>query len=434
MNPELVAVLNAREIGRVLRDSRGRLTFIYADDWRETRGAYPLSLSMPLAAAEHGHRPIEAFLWNLLPDNEAVLTRWAQRFHVSARNPFALLSHVGEDCAGAVQFVQPDRLDTVIGEGPSAVEWLDERGIGERLRALREDHAAWRIPRDTGQFSLAGAQPKTALFYENGRWGVPSGRTPTTHILKPPTGEFDGHAENEHLCMRLASALGLITAHSEVKRFEDQVAIVIERYDRERTESGIVRVHQEDFCQALAIHPARKYENEGGPNVRMAVELLRTFSGRAQEDVQRFVDALAFNWLIVGTDAHAKNYSLLIGAEGRARLAPLYDIASILPYDFDMQKLRLAMKVGGTYRLRDVGARQWRKLAADLRLNADALLQRIRELAVRLPDNLADIRQAAEREGLDHPLMKRLSDALQHRAGRCIQAIDMSASAPAEDR
>src|SRR5216683_2884559 len=138
-----------------------------------------------------------------------------------------------------------------------------------------------------------------------------------------PTGEFDGHAENEHLCMRLASALGLITAHSEVKRFEDQVAIVIERYDRERTESGIVRVHQEDFCQALAIHPARKYENEGGPNVRMAVELLRTFSGRPQEDVQRFVDALAFNWLIAGTDAHAKNYSLLIGAEGRARLAPL---------------------------------------------------------------------------------------------------------------
>jgi serine/threonine-protein kinase HipA len=95
--------------------------------------------------------------------------------------------------------------------------------------------------------------------------------------------------------------------------------------------------------------------------VRMAVELLRTFSGRPQEDVQRFVDAPAFNWLIAGTDAHAKNYSLLIGAEGRARLAPLYDIASILPYDFDMQKVRLAMKVGGIYRLRDVGPHQWRK-------------------------------------------------------------------------
>ena len=226
---ELIALLNGREIGRVTRNNRGRLAFGYAEEWRAARGAYPLSLSMPLAAVEHGHRPVEAFLWGLLPDNDTILERWARRFQVSARNPFALISHVGEDCAGAAQFVRPDRLDAVLGQGPVEIEWLDERSIAERLRILRADHAAWRIPHDTGQFSLAGAQPKTALLYENGSWGIPSGRTPTTHILKPPTGEFDGHAENEHLCMRLASALGLITARSEVKWFEDEVAIVIER-------------------------------------------------------------------------------------------------------------------------------------------------------------------------------------------------------------
>jgi serine/threonine-protein kinase HipA len=429
MSPELVVVLAGQEIGRVLRDNRGRLTFVYAEDWRQSRGAYPLSLSMPLAAAEHGHKPVEAFLWNLLPDNDAVLARWGQRFQVSPRNPFALLSYVGEDCAGAVQFVRPDRLDAVIGAGPATVEWLEDKDIAQRLRALREDRTSWRSPRDNGQFSLAGAQPKTALLYENGRWGVPSGRTPTTHILKPPTGAFDGHAENEHLCMRLASALDLIVARSQVQWFEDQVAIVIERYDRDRTPSGIIRVHQEDFCQALAILPTRKYENEGGPGATAAVELLRTFSGRAQEDVQRFVDALAFNWLIGGTDAHAKNYALLIGAEGRARLAPLYDIASILPYDFDIRQVRLAMKVGGNYRLRDVGPRQWRKLAADLRLDADALVQRVRDMAAMLPDHLSAIRQTAEKEGLDHPLVARLSDALSDRARHCIDVIDTGAGA-----
>jgi serine/threonine-protein kinase HipA len=429
MSPELVVVLAGRDIGRVLRDNRGRLTFVYAEDWRQTRGAYPLSLSMPLAAAEHGHKPVEAFLWNLLPDNDAVLARWGQRFQVSPRNPFALLSHVGEDCAGAVQFVHPDRLDAVIGAGPATVEWIEDKDIAQRLRALREDRTSWRSQGDIGQFSLAGAQPKTALLYENGQWGVPSGRTPTTHILKPPTGAFDGHAENEHLCMRLASALGLIVARSQVQWFEDQVAIVIERYDRDRTPSGIIRVHQEDFCQALAILPTRKYENEGGPGARAAVELLRTFSGRAQEDVQRFVDALAFNWLIGGTDAHAKNYALLIGAEGRARLAPLYDIASILPYDFDIRQVRLAMKVGGNYRLRDVGPRQWRKLAADLRLDADALVQRVRDMAAMLPDHLSAIRQTAEKEGLDHPLVARLSDALSDRARHCIDVIDTGAGA-----
>ena len=382
---------------------------------------------MPLAAAEHGHKPVEAFLWNLLPDNDAVLARWGQRFQVSPRNPFALLSHVGEDCAGAVQFVHPDRLDAVIGAGPATVEWIEDKDIAQRLRALREDRTSWRSQGDIGQFSLAGAQPKTALLYENGRWGVPSGRTPTTHILKPPTGAFDGHAENEHLCMRLASALGLIVARSQVQWFEDQVAIVIERYDRDRTPSGIIRVHQEDFCQALAILPTRKYENEGGPGARDAVELLKTFSGRAQEDVQRFVDALAFNWLIGGTDAHAKNYALLIGSEGRARLAPLYDIASILPYDFDIRQVRLAMKVGGNYRLRDVGPRQWRKLASDVRLDADGLVQRVRDMAAMLPDHLAAIRQTAEKEGLDHPLIERLSDALSARARHCIDVIDTNA-------
>lgn len=423
---DLVVVINGREIARIERDNRGRLTLTYADGWRHEPEAYPLSLSMPLAAQRHGHKPVETFLWNLLPDNDAVIERWARRFQVSARNPFALLSHVGEDCAGAAQFIRPDRLGVVLDQAPSPVEWLDEAGIAARLRALRADHTAWRAPSDTGQFSLPGAQPKTALLFEDGRWGIPSGRMPTTHILKPPSGEYDGHAENEHLCLRLATALGMITARSEVKWFEDEVAIVIERYDRQRAEAGLVRVHQEDFCQALSVHPSRKYENDGGPSARASAELLRTFSGRPQEDVDRFVDALMFNWLIAGTDAHAKNYSLLIGAEGRARLAPLYDVASILPYDFDLQKVRLAMKIGGAYRLRDVGARQWMKLATDLHVKTDQIVQRIRRMAAELPDHVSDVERQAGKAGLKHPLVARLAARLIERAKRCAELIDMA--------
>jgi serine/threonine-protein kinase HipA len=197
---------------------------------------------------------------------------------------------------------------------------------------LRADHAAWRLPRDTGQFSLAGAQPKTALLFQNGRWGIPSGRLPTTHILKPPTGRFDGHAENEHICLMLARNLGLPTAQSKVMRFKDEIAIVIERYDRQQKGNDIVRVHQEDMCQAFGIMPTKKYQNEGGPSAFNIAELLRTYSTDRQEDLDTFIAALAFNWLIAGTDAHAKNFSLLISSR-RVRLAPLYDVASILPYD-----------------------------------------------------------------------------------------------------
>jgi serine/threonine-protein kinase HipA len=184
---ELITLLNGREIGRVRRQKGGRLSFTYDDGWRNARGAYPLSISMPMAAAEHGHAAVEAYLWGLLPDNEVILGRWAQRFHVSARNAFALIAEVGEDCAGAVQFVKPERLEACLNAGNEIVEWLDGHDVAERLRQLRADSSAWRMPRDTGQFSLAGAQPKTALLFEDGRWGVPSGRTPTTHILCFPS-------------------------------------------------------------------------------------------------------------------------------------------------------------------------------------------------------------------------------------------------------
>lgn len=424
MSAELVALLADREIGRVQRDKRGRLVFLYAEAWREAPEAHPLSLSMPLAAAEHGHAITEAFLWGLLPDNEAILSRWASRFQVSARNPFALISHVGEDCAGAVQFVGPERLDALRSAEPEPVEWLDEHVVAERLRLLRADHSAWRTPRDTGQFSLAGAQPKTALLLEGERWGIPSGRTPTTHILKPPTGAFDGHAENEHFCLALARRLGLPTASSRILHFEDEIAIVIERYDRRRSDSGILRVHQEDVCQALGVPPMRKYENEGGPGASAIIELLRSHSSDREEDVATFLDALGFNWLVGGTDAHAKNYALLIASAGRVRLAPLYDLASALPYDdTQLQKLKLAMKIGPDYRLRDIGAREWRRLAKSVRVEPDALLQRIADLAARLPDEAASLRERLGAEGLEHDVIARLADRLAARAVDCHKAL-----------
>lgn len=427
MTEQLIALLGGREVGRVHRHKRGRITFAYDDAWRKSEEAYPLSLSMPLAAAEHGPDVVEAFLWGLLPDNEQVLERWARKFHVSARNVFALIAHVGEDCAGAVQFVAHERLDAVLNGEADSVEWLDEKGIAERLRMLREDHAAWRLPRDTGQFSLAGAQPKTALLFENGRWGIPSGRMPTTHILKPPTGQFDGHAENEHICLALARAFGLPAASSQVLRFGDEIAIAVERYDRVRSGNEVLRVHQEDVCQALGIPPGDKYQNEGGPGVAQIVELLRTHSSARDEDVRTFIDAIGFNWLIAGTDAHAKNYSLLISSGPRIRLAPLYDVASILPYEqFDLRKVKLAMKIGGQYQLHDIGIRQWQKLAKEARIDADELIERLRTIAQRLPDEVSAICATAREEGLKQPVIDRLASELAKRADECRKTLTLN--------
>jgi serine/threonine-protein kinase HipA len=420
----LVVLLNGSVMGEVRR-GRNRLSFAYDADWKADSGAVPLSLSLPLSRSEHAGDAIEAFIWGLLPDNEFVLERWAKTFHVSARNPFALIANVGEDCAGAAQFVRSERIAELMAGSPPPVQWLTDVEVAARLRALRQDQAAWRLPRDTGQFSLAGAQAKTALLFHDGRWGVPSGRLPTTHVLKPQSREFDGHAENEHFCLTLARALGLPAAQSKVERFGHEVAIVVERYDRVPLDDGqIVRVHQEDMCQALGVMPTSKYQSEGGPKPADIAKLLQEHSSKPHEDIGTFVDALVFNWLIGGTDAHAKNYSVLHGSGRQLRLAPLYDLASALPYDqLDERKLKLAMRMGREYLLHNIGLRQWLQLEADLRLQAGWLVRRARRLTQAMVLELPTVFERVNREELNHRVVGRLFHVLQKRAAKCAEAL-----------
>lgn len=416
---ELEVCLDDTPIGVVERGKAGRLSFTYRADWQNRRDALPLSVSMPLAVGRHEHTAVEPWLWGLLPDNELILERWARRFHASARSAFSLLAHVGKDCPGAVRLLTSEER-AAEANGGGEVTWLDEIEIAARLRDLRQDVSAWRARGDTGQFSLAGAQPKTALVWDGARWGVPSGRTPTSHILKPGIVGLDASAENEHFCLLLARALGLPAAHSRVHAFDGERAIVVERYDRVWVGPTLRRVHQEDMCQALGVSPALKYQSEGGPAPPAIIELLRAVSGKPEDDVRTFVRALLFNWLIGGTDAHAKNYSLLIGSGARVRLAPLYDVASALPYkDIAHQKLKLAMKIGSKYRLRDVGRAEWEALAREARLPFEELLDVGRTMTQTMLDAVSDAAGELRRDGLAGPVIERLRDALVERGKRC---------------
>ena len=226
---ELAVIANRRRLGAVTRSRGGDLSFVYDAEWRQDPDAFPLSLSMPLRADPYPRVSIEPWLAGLLPDDEDVLRAWSARFQVSRRNVFGLLGEVGEDCAGAVQFVRPERLDEFLEVAPPSVEWLTEGEVGRRLAELRLDPALGRHPADPGRFSLPGVQPKTALLFEDGRWGLPAGATPTTHILKPENRRFPGLVENEHLCLRVARAVGLPAATSRMDRFGDQLALVVIR-------------------------------------------------------------------------------------------------------------------------------------------------------------------------------------------------------------
>lgn len=424
MTERLTALASGRVMGEVHRDARSRLAFVYDAGWQQRERAYPLSLSMPLGARRHGRDRIEPWLWGLLPENENVLARWGRRFQASARSAFSLLRGTGEDCAGAVQLVRPERVDHLQAPAGREVAWLTTAEVAARLRTLWRDASAWRLDGDKGQFSLAGAQAKTALLLEAGRWGIPQGVTPTTHILKPPIRRFPGHCENEHLCLQLARALGIPAARSRVSRFGGVTAIVVERYDRIAIGGRLTRVHQEDLCQALGVFPARKYEVEGGPGCRDIAQAIRTHSRRPGEDLRAFARAMAFNWVVGGTDAHAKNFSFLIGARGQAALAPVYDVASTLPYPGRyLPRRKLAMKIGGESRLGYIQIRHWERFAAQVGLPPAEVLGICESVAAETPDRFADLVAAARSEGLDHPVIERLKEGITKHASACLDRL-----------
>ena len=429
MTDSLLVVLDDVIAGTLERLPGGRLRFDYTEEYRERPGATPISLSMPPQVRSHSDRTITPWLWGLLPDNDAVLARWARQFHVSSSSPFSLLAtQIGEDCAGAVRFAPREEIDRVLAR-PGGVTWLTEDDVGQRLRDLREDSTSWLGRSFTGQFSLAGAQAKTALLFKDGRWGVPSGSTATTHILKPAVAGLDDHDLNEHLCLDAARRAGLVAVRTNVSRFGAESAVVVDRYDRREVGGEIIRIHQEDLCQALALPPSLKYQNEGGPGPADVVKLFRSaMPPRVADDaVRRFADALIWNWLIAGTDAHAKNYSLLL-AQDQVRLAPLYDVASALPYDMHERKLKFAMKIGGDYRVFPY-RNTWPEVARELALDADALVGRVRELAALAPDVFADAAKAPDVEALGRPLPTRLVDLVADRSERCSQLVGGSAPA-----
>lgn len=419
---ELSVIANARRMGTVSARSN-RLSFHYDPEWQSWPQAFPLSVSMPLPQREHGHTVVESFLWGLLPDNAKVLETWGRRFQVSPRNVFSLLEHVGEDCAGAIQFIRPESESGIIGkEYREQVEWITDSDLCERLEAVLLNHGLQRTAEDRGQFSLAGAQPKIALYQSpsDGRWGIPYGVTPTTHILKPASSDFDGFAENEHFCLMLAKRLGLRIAESSILFANRLPTIVTKRYDRLFLNGKCLRIHQEDFCQATGTPPDKKYQSDGGPGVAQIAGLLRDISDDAPEDVQTFAKSLIFNFLIAGTDAHAKNYSLLLAVRSQIRLAPLYDLSSSLPYPEAISpfKAKMALKIGSKYKFQDVLPGHWQTCAKELGIRwpqFKELWNGLFEQAAQCTSDVADMLRAS---GLTHPVIGVLEKKIPERANK----------------
>ena len=404
----LEVLLYDRLVGHVTQDWHGRHTFTYADGYLALPDATALSLSLPVVAAEHPASRIRPYMAGLLPDSEEGRSRWAAKFGVSAANYFALLEHVGLDCAGAVQFIP----EGVTANEDSILVPLADGDIAGRLAALRKDDSAWAVPGD--RWSLGGAQGKFALARDaHGRWCEPLGRSASTHIFKPGVEGYRAQALNEHVCLATATVLGLPAVHTEYTQFAGEGALVVTRYDRRRrTDGTVARVHQEDMCQALAVYPAKKYEASGGPGAARITDLLRRVTAPGRDDVGTFVRAVIFNYLIGAPDAHAKNYSVLVAGRD-VQLAPLYDIASGLPYDPQVTGGEIhqsAMSIGGRREFGGVEGRHWDRFAAACHVPADFVREQVKAQATDLPGALEASFAGHENDPLRERMLVAVSD------------------------
>lgn len=416
MIPDLATLIDGRRAGTLSQDRNGRLRYTYDADYPDD--ATPLSPRLTVAGGAYTHAEVAPFIAGLLPDNDQVLDRWGRLFGVSPRNAFAILAHVGADCAGAVQFVPTE----AVGELDTGhLEALTTTDIAQMLRDLRTDPHSWQQPAGArgGHFSLAGVQTKFALHRTADGWARPSGRIATTHIFKPAIPGIAHHDLNEHLCLQAAQRLGLLAAPSELARFDDERVFVVERYDRRRVDGELCRLHQVDMCQALGVMPDRKYQRDGGPGPADVITAIRSvFAGEA--DVDRFVQALVFNWLIAGTDAHAKNYGLVLSGTN-ARLAPLYDVASALVMpEWNWHKWELAMRINKQGKFKYLGIDDWRKFAASAHLDVGVIDTAIAAYAPALVDAVADSARPMDLDADERTFAARFTDALAEHLVRVV--------------
>lgn len=356
---------------------RGIERLVYLPAWVDDPQGRPLSLSLPFTPGNQPHQGaiVADYFDNLLPDSQPIRRRIAQRYRLGSTAPFELLASIGRDCVGALQLLPPDETPIDLESIDGTV--LDDAAVADVLRhataAPLPGHAE---PDGELRLSIAGAQEKTALLRDGKRWLLPAGSTPTTHIFKLPLGRVGNmqadmrtSVENEWLCSKIVAAYGLPVAACDIGRFDDQKALIVERFDRRPSRDGtwILRLPQEDMCQATGTPSGAKYESDGGPGIATIMGILANSADAAQDRRNFFVTQLVF-WVLAAIDGHAKNFSIAHLPGNTYRSTPLYDVLSAHPIigtrrnQLPPRRARLAMAVCGKnrhYVIGDIQPRHW---------------------------------------------------------------------------
>jgi serine/threonine-protein kinase HipA len=378
--------LAGRHAGHLWDAAEGGLRFQYDAEYVKRAGSYPLSLSMPLSEVSYSGAVVSNFFANLLPDDSETRDTIGNILGISSSNIFKMIENLGRDLPGAVTVLQnsaeTDR-DEILSDQLDFLSIDDINNLFEKL----EKQPFFLNPAGQVRHSVAGYQPKLGIRIVDKDLYVVRGNLPTSHIIKPEPPKWPGLAINELFCLKVAHAAGLPVAEALIITGKHN-AIVSKRFDRQEdfnNPNNLLKLHQEDFCQALGLPPSKKYQSEGGPTIEDCARIIAQ-TGSPTDNLLKFLDHLVFNYLVGNTDAHAKNYALIYNNGPKPELAPLYDIVSVEMYrTFQGQKVdrKSAMKLDKRRVFDHVYPRHWKRVAAQLGLSQTLALKRARGLATR---------------------------------------------------
>lgn len=383
---------DALHVGDVTVAENGTLGFSYSEAWLATDGAFPLSLTLPLDTIVYPSEMISPWLANLLPEEDQ-LNVLTHSLGLDRADTLAVLNAIGGDTAGALSFGVPSERAAWTYTPLTEFYRIDDPGAALQRHFEDLQQRPFLAGEEGVRLSLAGGQKKSALAVldANGSTvlrlpgdgdvlAIPRTGAPSTIIVKPDNPILPGIVENETYCLRLAQAIGLNTAEATILAAGPRKAICVVRYDRRVSRTGALqRLHQEDFAQANGVPPGRKYERGTLPGPSLAT-LLSTGRHLPSADALSLLDNIIFNVLVANTDAHAKNYSLLLPVGTAPRLAPLYDVSTVLPWPSVAQFF--AQNIAGRKRKpADVDARHWDAIAVEAGFRPADVRDRVQQLA-----------------------------------------------------
>lgn len=439
MTKTLDVYLHDHLVGTLIQDNGGQMMFTYLDTWLKDQLALPLSHSLPLRPETFSQKECQGFFGGLLPE-EKNRDLIARNLGISKENDFSMLNEIGGECAGAVTFI-PHGISLPTENFQSRI--LSESDLAKILRELPQRPL---MAGEAGvRLSLAGAQNKLPVRSDGDIISLPLGNAPSTHIIKPAIPDYEGIVYNEALCMKLAKAIGLSVANVDIGKAEELEYLLIERYDRKKvivtpTKNSIpsalffsmtggeikLRLHQEDFCQALGISSNNKYQSENGPSIKDCIALIRDIVPVSTSELQKLIDAIIFNFLIGNNDAHGKNFSILynriisaasilLSLEKAVYLAPLYDLICTAYYPHLSKTM--AMKIGDQYDSNLVTSTDFEKMAEECGLSKPLVKKRVVEIAKK-------VLVALENRIVEHPIADKVADVIRLRCKDTIESFN----------